>query len=102
MGLKGSKPKLSKEDLEFLKKNTNFTEEQIKEWYKGFVVRESESESDVGTHGLELSYALIRVFALGADGLFQCPAHTDDVLRCPRALRLQRSSDRRPRGQTAD
>ena len=39
MGLKGSKPKLSKEDLEFLKKNTNFTEEQIKEWYKGFVVR---------------------------------------------------------------
>uniref|UniRef100_A0A183C2A5 Uncharacterized protein n=1 Tax=Globodera pallida TaxID=36090 RepID=A0A183C2A5_GLOPA len=33
----GSKPKLSKEDLEFLKKNTNFTEEQIKEWYKGFV-----------------------------------------------------------------
>jgi hypothetical protein len=38
MGIKGSKPKLSKEDLEFLKKNTNFTEEQIKEWYKGFVV----------------------------------------------------------------
>ncbi|KAI6202872.1 Neuronal calcium sensor 2 [Aphelenchoides besseyi] len=37
MGIKGSKPKLSKEDLEFLKKNTNFTEEQIKEWYKGFV-----------------------------------------------------------------
>lgn len=36
--MKGSKPKLSKEDLEFLKKNTNFTEEQIKEWYKGFVV----------------------------------------------------------------
>lgn len=32
-----SKPKLSKEDLDFLKKNTNFTEEQIKEWYKGFV-----------------------------------------------------------------
>ena len=41
MGLKGSKPKLSKEDLDFLKKNTNFTEEQIKEWYKGFVVRSS-------------------------------------------------------------
>lgn len=38
MGLKSSKPKLSKEDLEFLKKNTNFTEDQIKEWYKGFVV----------------------------------------------------------------
>ncbi|VDN94178.1 unnamed protein product [Brugia pahangi] len=32
-----SKPKLSKEDLDFLKKNTSFTEEQIKEWYKGFV-----------------------------------------------------------------
>lgn len=41
MGLKHSKPKLSKEDLEFLKKNTNFTEEQIKEWYKGFVVSSS-------------------------------------------------------------
>lgn len=38
MGLKSSKPKLSKEDLEFLKNNTSFTEEQIKEWYKGFVV----------------------------------------------------------------
>ena len=38
MGMTKSKPKLSKEDLDFLKKNTNFTEEQIKEWYKGFVV----------------------------------------------------------------
>lgn len=38
MGIKSSKPKLSKEDLDFLKKNTSFTEEQIKEWYKGFVV----------------------------------------------------------------
>ncbi|KAM3721499.1 Neuronal calcium sensor [Dirofilaria immitis] len=37
MGIKSSKPKLSKEDLDFLKKNTSFTEEQIKEWYKGFV-----------------------------------------------------------------
>lgn len=45
MGIKGSKPKLSKEDLEFLKKNTNFTEEQIKEWYKGFVVSFSRNDS---------------------------------------------------------
>ncbi|VDM12491.1 unnamed protein product [Wuchereria bancrofti] len=40
MGIKSSKPKLSKEDLDFLKKNTSFTEEQIKEWYKGFVIVE--------------------------------------------------------------
>ena len=96
MGLKGSKPKLSKEDLEFLKKNTNFTEEQIKEWHKGFVVRQSQIQD------LELRNALIHLFALGADGLFVCLAHNDDALRCPRALRLQRSHDRRPRGQTAD
>ncbi|KAI6241453.1 Neuronal calcium sensor 2 [Aphelenchoides fujianensis] len=34
MGIKGSKPKLSKEDLE---KAQLSAEEQIKEWYKGFV-----------------------------------------------------------------
>ncbi|GMS91337.1 hypothetical protein PENTCL1PPCAC_13512, partial [Pristionchus entomophagus] len=35
MGQKASK--LSKEDLEYLKKNTNFSEERIKEWHRGFV-----------------------------------------------------------------
>ena len=37
MGGSGSK-KLSKEDLEFLIENTNFTKAQIKAWYKGFMV----------------------------------------------------------------
>ena len=39
MGAKGSKSKkLTKEDLEFLLSNTNFTKRQIKQWYKGFMV----------------------------------------------------------------
>uniref|UniRef100_A0A915L7N2 EF-hand domain-containing protein n=1 Tax=Romanomermis culicivorax TaxID=13658 RepID=A0A915L7N2_ROMCU len=37
MGARHGKPKLSREDLDFLKKNTSFTEHQIREWYKGFV-----------------------------------------------------------------
>ena len=37
MGGKSSK-KLSKEDMDFLIDNTNFTKEQIKAWYKGFMV----------------------------------------------------------------
>jgi len=37
MGGKNSK-KLSKEDMDFLIDNTNFTKEQIKAWYKGFMV----------------------------------------------------------------
>jgi Ca2+-binding EF-hand superfamily protein len=31
-------PKLPKEDVEHLTKCTNFTEAQIKQWYKGFMV----------------------------------------------------------------
>ena len=38
MGNKKSKA-LSKEDMDFLLKNTSFTKEQIKQWYKGFMVR---------------------------------------------------------------
>jgi hypothetical protein len=37
MGGKSSK-KLSKEDMSFLMDNTNFTKQQIKAWYKGFMV----------------------------------------------------------------
>ncbi|KAK8378177.1 hypothetical protein O3P69_018860 [Scylla paramamosain] len=36
MGCFGSKEKLSKEDLEFLKQHTRYDEQMIKEWYKGF------------------------------------------------------------------
>lgn len=38
MGCFGSKEKLSKEDLEFLKQHTRYDEQMIKEWYKGFRV----------------------------------------------------------------
>jgi len=38
MGVAGSK-KLPKEDMQFLMDNTNFTKQQIKAWYKGFMVR---------------------------------------------------------------
>ncbi|CAH8608035.1 unnamed protein product [Schistosoma guineensis] len=33
----GSRKKLPKEDLEFLRTNTNFTKKQIKQWYRGFI-----------------------------------------------------------------
>lgn len=36
MGAKGSK--LSKEDLRFLEENTNFQKNEIKQWFKGFMV----------------------------------------------------------------
>ena len=41
MGCFGSKQKLTKEDLEFLKSHTRYDEATIKEWYKGFRVRSS-------------------------------------------------------------
>jgi Ca2+-binding EF-hand superfamily protein len=36
MGQKGSKDKLSKQDLDFLKTNTHYDENTINEWYRGF------------------------------------------------------------------
>lgn len=38
MGCFGSKDKLSKEDMDFLKSHTRYDEGTIKEWYKGFKV----------------------------------------------------------------
>ena len=38
MGCVSSKKKLSKADLEFLVENTEFTKDQIAEWYEGFIV----------------------------------------------------------------
>lgn len=38
MGCFGSKDKLSKEDMDFLKTHTRYDETTIKEWYKGFKV----------------------------------------------------------------
>ena len=41
MGCVSSKKKLSKADLQFLQENTEFTKEQIVEWYEGFIVSNS-------------------------------------------------------------
>lgn len=38
MGCLGSKDRLTKEDMEFLKSHTRYDEVTIKEWYKGFKV----------------------------------------------------------------
>lgn len=38
MGCFGSKDKLSKEDMDFLKSHTRYDESTIKDWYKGFKV----------------------------------------------------------------
>jgi hypothetical protein len=38
MGCVSSNKKLSKSDLEFLEENTEFTKDQIIEWYEGFIV----------------------------------------------------------------
>lgn len=38
MGCLGSKDRLTKEDMDFLKSHTRYDEQTIKEWYKGFKV----------------------------------------------------------------
>lgn len=43
MGCFGSKQKISKVDLEYLKKHTRYDEATIKEWFKGFRVSSSRS-----------------------------------------------------------
>ena len=45
MGCFGSKDKLSKEDMDFLKSHTRYDEATIKEWYKGFKVSTIECPS---------------------------------------------------------
>jgi Ca2+-binding EF-hand superfamily protein len=44
MGCISSKKKLSKSDLEFLEENTEFTKDQIIEWYEGFIVSRSQNQ----------------------------------------------------------
>uniref|UniRef100_A0A182WJQ2 Uncharacterized protein n=1 Tax=Anopheles minimus TaxID=112268 RepID=A0A182WJQ2_9DIPT len=39
MGCLGSKDRLSKEDMDFLKSHTRYDESTIKEWYKGFKMK---------------------------------------------------------------
>lgn len=48
MGCFGSKDKLSKEDMDFLKTHTRYDETTIKEWYKGFkVIKEDMNQMKV-------------------------------------------------------
>ena len=73
MGCVSTKKKLSKADLEFLEENTEFTKDQIIEWYEGFIVStkrrknqksilmptnewERERERERKTHLLPLTY----------------------------------------------
>jgi Ca2+-binding EF-hand superfamily protein len=44
MGCISSKKKLSKSDLEFLEENTEFTKDQIIEWYEGFIVSRNKNQ----------------------------------------------------------
>lgn len=62
MGCFGSKDKLSKEDMDFLKSHTRYDEATIKEWYKGFKV-------SIDVHALiayyatcEREYVYIRIY----------------------------------------
>jgi len=57
MGGSGSKQKLSKEDMDFLMENTNFTKKQIKAWYSGFMVN----------HRLSVSFYLLNILHLYSD-----------------------------------
>ena len=52
MGGAGSKSKLPKEDMDFLIENTNFTKPQIKQWYKGFMVRRCRVQSKTAASAL--------------------------------------------------
>lgn len=47
MGCLGSKDRLSKEDMDFLKSHTRYDESTIKEWYKGFKVSVERAENVV-------------------------------------------------------
>lgn len=52
MGCVSTKKKLSKADLEFLEENTEFTKDQIIEWYEGFIVSttKKKQKSKVNIH----------------------------------------------------
>uniref|UniRef100_A0A182NKR3 Uncharacterized protein n=1 Tax=Anopheles dirus TaxID=7168 RepID=A0A182NKR3_9DIPT len=48
MGCLGSKDRLSKEDMDFLKSHTRYDESTIKEWYKGFKPANSAQPNESG------------------------------------------------------
>lgn len=84
MGCFGSKDKLSKEDMDFLKSHTRYDEATIKEWYKGFKVSATTRKkklffflvlyapvftsiqcTNLGHNFYELGYAFTGYFSLG-------------------------------------
>ncbi|PSN44575.1 Neuronal calcium sensor 2 [Blattella germanica] len=77
MGCFGSKDKLSKEDMDFLKSHTRYDEATIKEWYKGF--KENPALENVGYHvaALFLDPIVIELPAhhlpIVSQGLQDCP-----------------------------
>lgn len=61
MGCFGSKDRLSKEDMDFLKTHTRYDETTIKEWYKGFKVRNDSMETFY-EHCDEISFFFYQFF----------------------------------------
>uniref|UniRef100_A0A182Q4Y4 Uncharacterized protein n=1 Tax=Anopheles farauti TaxID=69004 RepID=A0A182Q4Y4_9DIPT len=47
MGCLGSKDRLSKEDMDFLKSHTRYDETTIKEWYRGFKRSTEDDKKDI-------------------------------------------------------
>ncbi|GJQ79596.1 hypothetical protein Trydic_g16438 [Trypoxylus dichotomus] len=60
MGCFGSKDKLSKEDMDFLKTHTRYDESTIKEWYKGF---KADSIKQWRSQTLTLCISLMRLIS---------------------------------------
>jgi hypothetical protein len=56
MGCVSSKKKLSKADLEFLQENTEFTKDQIMEWYEGFIVSIQKKDNHMVHHHSKITF----------------------------------------------
>lgn len=87
MGGAGSKRKLTKEDLDFLISNTNFTKQQIKQWYHGFMVGRLNICLVVSVYmvepELESVYYCIGLLA-GSPRLWACPDNVTSESPFPR------------------
>lgn len=70
MGCLGSKDRLSKEDMDFLKSHTRYDESTIKEWYKGFkvsgvnVLAKSPSSASADFDAMMVRLEYVQVFRL--------------------------------------
>lgn len=114
MGCLGSKDRLTKEDMEFLKSHTRYDEVTIKEWYKGFkvswrshrircndILPRSFNRVSHANNGRPKSQAdgiQLKLHTLKAQGILQCNGveHTPFVF----PLDLDRTLNRRTKKQT--